>query len=233
MAYRFVKVTSYYENFLRIYYSNYPEISKSSYQIQYRHLIDQFYGWSDFFAQHLNKLGVDAYEIVFNAEYLQASWAQENNCKLEGLDLLKFQLKRLNPDVIFFQDSMKFNGNWIKELKESIPSLKLIIGWCCSPYTMENLKQFHNYDFMVVCSPRFMNDFKNAGIKVYQMIHAFESSIINSIDPKPAKMNDISFIGSIMGGKDGHLERLYLLNELLNSSIKVDLHASYRRIRNW
>jgi hypothetical protein len=41
--------------------------------------MNQLYGWSDFFSSNLHKLGVDAYEIVFNANMLQASWDSENN----------------------------------------------------------------------------------------------------------------------------------------------------------
>jgi spore maturation protein CgeB len=230
MSYCFVKVTSYYEHFLRNYYLKHPGIIQSSFKEQHDHLMNQLFGWSDFFSQNLKNHGVDAYEIVSNAEILQSTWAHENNCNLAGLDLLKFQLKSLKPDVIFFQDSIRFNSNWVMELKKSIPSLRLIIGWCCSPYTKENLNQFRNYDFMMVCSPRFFNDFKKAGIKVYQMMHAFESSILNSINGSHHEINDISFIGSIMAGKDGHIERLHLLNELLKSSIKVDLYTRIEEI---
>ncbi len=95
MSYCFVKVTSYYEHFLRNYYSKYPEIVQSSFEEQHRHLMNQLFGWSDFFAQNLRKHGVEAHEIVSNAEILQSTWAHENYCNLEGLDLLKFQLKSL------------------------------------------------------------------------------------------------------------------------------------------
>jgi len=70
----FRKITSFYRDFLHQYYIANPELTGQSYDNQYRHLMDQVYGWSDFYSRHLKTLGVDSHEIVFNAEHLQHAW---------------------------------------------------------------------------------------------------------------------------------------------------------------
>ena len=68
MNYRFVKITSYYRDFLRRYYDQNPGVVNLSYDDQMAYLMSTAYSWSDFYSKHLRELGNEAYEIVANAE---------------------------------------------------------------------------------------------------------------------------------------------------------------------
>ena len=51
---------------------------------QYSHLMAQAFANADFYATHLRALGVDAYEIIANADPLQHAWAREHDTSPPG-----------------------------------------------------------------------------------------------------------------------------------------------------
>lgn len=184
------------------------------------------FGWANFFQKNLSKLGIDAYEIVYNAIPLQRAWAAEHGTNLEGKELLLYQIKVIKPDVILFQDSNLFNGDWIKFLREQIPSVKLISGWCCSPFTQKQLSLNKSYDFMLTCSPLFDKQFKEYGLKSFQLKHAFDPDILKKINFNERKQTiDFLFTGSFVQSSDFHNERTQIIEELINSGINIKLFS--------
>jgi spore maturation protein CgeB len=232
MSYRFVKVTSFYRDYLRQYYSAHPQVAGQSYEAQYRHLMDQAYGWSDFYARHLRTLGVDSHEIIFNAEHLQHAWAREHGVAGAMKEILIAQLEALNPDVVYFQESFKLNGEWIQRLRERIPSIKQIIGYCCAPYGRENIQQFKVFNYMIVCSPLFYREFQKQGLQVYHMYHGFEASLVPRIKiDNHYPFVDFLFTGSLVPGSDFHDTRQQVLQYLVNSDVPMDMYANIVTIK--
>jgi spore maturation protein CgeB len=232
MSYRFVKVTSFYRDYLRQYYSAHPQVIGQSYENQYRHLMDQKYGWSDFYARHLRTLGVESYEIVFNAEHLQQAWAREHGVTGSFKEILSAQLQALQPDVVYFQESFKLNGEWISHLRERISSIKQAIGYCCAPYSLENIKQFKVFDYMIVCSPLFYQEFQKKGLQIYQMYHGFEASLIPFIKSgNQYPFVDFLFTGSLGPGSEYHDTRQRVLQHLINSNVTMDIYANIITIK--
>jgi spore maturation protein CgeB len=227
MTYRFVKITSFYRDFLQQYYDANPQIIGQNYDVQFRHLMDQAYGWSDYYSRHLQSLGVDSHEIVFNAEHLQRAWAREHKVSGSLIEILFAQLDNLKPDIIYFQESFKFNGPWIKHLRERIPSIKQIIGYCCAPYSAENVEQFKSFDYMIVCSPQFYQEFQKKGLRVHQIYHGFETTLIKRIEANNEyPFVDFLFTGSIVPGSDFHETRQKVLQYLIDSKVPIDIYAN-------
>jgi spore maturation protein CgeB len=227
MNYRFVKVTNYYRNFLNYYYKKNPGVVQLSYQDQYNHIMNEAFGWSNFYQIHLIKLGNEAYELVANAEPLQSAWANEHGFNSRGEDLLLEQLKFYKPDVIFFQDSLSFSYLFLQEVKKRVPSVKKIIGWCCSPYTKTQLENYKLFDFVFTCSPGFVKVFEDIGIKVYRLNHAFEASLLPRIqNDNNYPESDFVFIGSFIGSKDFHNERIKLIESLIIKKINLSLYTN-------
>jgi spore maturation protein CgeB len=227
MSYTFVKITTFYRDFLKQYYAKNSFVKEQSYAEQYSHLMSQAYGWADFYATHLRSLGVDAYEIVSNAEHLQKAWAKEHGLHVLGRDIVIAQLQEIRPDVVFFQDSFFFGGEWITHLRELVPSIRLIIGWCCTVYSDENIDEFRPFDFMLVCSEHYVADFRRRGLKVFQMHHAFETSLLPRIQENnhyPEK--DFTFIGSLIPGSEFHMFRQQLIEHLIESNIDLEIFAN-------
>lgn len=227
MSYTFVKITTYYRDYLKQYYENNPQLSLLSYDDQHLHLMSQAYGWSDYFAKYLRELGVDAYEIVSNAKPLQQTWGKENGIIGGDDDVVFEQIKKIRPDVIFFQDSLKFGKEFVKRVKAEIPSVRFTIGWCCTVYSDENIDDFRAFDCMMVCSEHYASDFRRRGLKVFQMHHAFEPSLLpriqeNNFYPE----NDFTFIGSLIPGSEFHMFRQELIEHLIESNVNLEIFAN-------
>lgn len=220
---KLLKIANYYKSFNNYYNLKYPEIRKKSFSEQYAHLMSQYFGWSDFYAKALRKRGIDAYEIVFNATNLQYQWAKENGIKEQGLDILTAQIKEINPDIIWFQDSFSFDIEYVKFVKQNVKSVKLLIGNSCAPFTSKNVENLKAFDFVTTCSPKFVQEFEKYGLKTLMMYHAFESSMLSEI--AASKRNrDFIFVGSIIPRKDFHIQRKIFLEKLAQNP---DISFSY------
>jgi len=196
--------------------------------------MNECYAWSDFYSKHLRELGNEAFEIVSNAEPLQNQWARENGSASRGRDIVFDQLKAIKPDVVLFQDSFTFNGERVKELRKNVPSIKLIIGNCCSIFNNDYIEQFKVFDFMNVCSQRFYDDFTKAGLKANIILHAFEDTILDRIKTdNPYPVVDFIFLGSFMPGSEWHELRQIVVNQLIKAGIDLDIYAHIQRISSF
>jgi len=229
MNYKFAKITTFYRSFLTNFYKRFPDLKSSGYDEQYRVLMDQKFGWADFFKTELEKLGNEAVEIVGNAEYLQGAWCRENGTSAKGIQLLIEQLRFYKPEVVMFQDSLTFGGEYLRDLKKMVPSIRLLIGWCCSPYSPENLKHFRHFDLVLACSDEFTRVFSGMGLKTYELNHGFEASLagllqVNNNYPE----SDLLFIGSLINNPDFHDERIRILELLLESGLDMKIFSDIK-----
>src|SRR6187401_3349564 len=130
---RLAKLTTAYELYLGDFYSRRPELRKASNEVQQRELHLDAFGWADFWTRALAPLGWQVAEITANAEPLQKAWAKEAGFVPQDswlLDIAFEQVRRLAPDVLFMDDYINFPAAWIRRLRESCPSIRLVLGWC-------------------------------------------------------------------------------------------------------
>ena len=230
MSYTFVKIASFYREYLNEYYFKNPEILKASYVEQYQHLMYDSFAWADFFQQNLTEMGVSAFEIIYNAKPLQNAWAKEHGSFLDDKELIVYQLRYLKPEIVFFQDSINFNGLWLDYLKSEIPSIKKVIGWCCSPFSEKQIQLFKYFDFMLTCSPALAKTLVQAGVKTYLMYHAFEPKILARIKSHSVNTSNITFLGSLIPNTDFHNYRTSVIEEILASNIKINVYAKLNMV---
>ncbi len=226
MDFRFIKVTSFYKDFLDSYYwSNQPVISES-YQEQYRHLMDQGYGYADYFPRYLEQNhGIPGTELIHNALHLQNAWAREHGYRLAGERILLEQLKFYRPEILFIQDSANFSVAFIQKIKEEVRSIKLTIGHCCAPYNPENIRAFSKYDVILACSEKFVEDFKQKNIRSYLFPHAVESSLVTPTAGISDPVNEIIFIGSLLQRNEFHKQRISYLEEILRNQLPLRMYG--------
>ena len=62
-----------------IAYKSNPKLSESPYRIQKEAILSQKIVYSEGFSNAMRALGNDAYEILFDCERLQKTWAKERN----------------------------------------------------------------------------------------------------------------------------------------------------------
>jgi len=226
MHYRFIKVTSFYKNFLESYYESNGEIDALSYEDQYKHLMEQGYGYSNYFPYYLQKNhSITGTELIHNALPLQGAWAKEHGLELSGNSLLLEQLKYYQPEILFIQDSSNFSAAFIQKIREEVSSLKLLIGHCCAPYNSESIKAFSHYNLILACSERFLDDFKKKGIHTYLFPHAIESSLIRRLEKKPEAVNEIIFIASLLYRSGFHKTRISYVEEILRNKLPLQIYG--------
>jgi hypothetical protein len=93
---RLLKLGIYSVTYLHDFYLKRPALKKQPYRAQYDALINDCFGSSDFWTAALTKLNYQTNEIIANAEFLQKSWAAENNFSFnERIGFLKLPQHRL------------------------------------------------------------------------------------------------------------------------------------------
>ncbi len=226
MEFRFIKVTSFYKNFLESYYASNPEIGTLSYDDQYAHLMEQGYGYSNYFPRYLQQnYSINGTELIHNAKALQNAWAKEHGSENTGNNLLLEQLKTYQPEILFIQDSVNFGAPFIQKIRDEVPSLKLLIGHCCAPYNSESIKAFKNYDVILACSEKFLDDYRKNGINSYLFPHAIESSLIKQLSDHRDRVNEIIFIGSLLYRNEFHKERITYVEEILRNKLPLEIYG--------
>lgn len=229
MAYRLVKVSSLYSHFLNGYYQRNTGLGTTSYAYQHQHLMDEGYGYADFFPKYLrNNYRYEAVEIIQNATVLQNTWAKENNIA-PGNDVLMAQLQVHQPEILFLQDSVNYTRGYLQKIKTEIKSLRLLIGHCCAPYTYDNLEAFKEYDFLLTCSKKFYDEYTRSGITCYLFPHAFEASLLDALTPTRKIHNEVILIGSLFYRSEYHKRRISYVEELLNRQLPLTVFGQTDR----
>ena len=234
---RLIRITTNYISYLQQFYAKYPDLKSKFYDLQYRELMGDCFGWSDFWTHALTKLGYEVWEPVSNAETMQKTWAKENNFQYNNqawlTDITKAQVKFFKPDVLFVDDYSTFNKNFLLDLRESCPSIKLILGWCGAPYY--DAAVFSAYDIILSNIPELVTDFKNSGHKAKYFRHAFDPRVLLKINELVQTDDNIaipcSFIGSIFPGKSAHIARAILIQKLIEE-LGIEVFADVYHLRN-
>lgn len=234
---RLIRITTNYISYLQQFYATYPYLKSKSYELQYRELMGDCFGWSDFWTHALTKLGYEVWEPVSNAEIMQKTWAKEKGFQYNKqtwlTDITKAQVKFFKPDVLFVDDYSTFNKDFLLDLRQSCPSIKLILGWCGAPYYDASV--FLAYDIVLSNIPELVIDFQKSGHKAKYFRHAFDPRVSIKINELAHKNESIvipcSFIGSIFAGKSAHNERAVLIQKLIED-VDIAVFSDIYRIRS-
>lgn len=221
----FLKVTSFYRDFLSDYYRSNPTIIGKNYEEQYKHLMAQGYGYADYFPRYFKKkYSLRAAEIIHNAEHLQKAWALENGSRQTGNELLLEQIKSFRPEVLFIQDSANFDPEFVNRIRKEAGFIRLMIGHVCAPYTARNLEAFSRFDIMLACSPVFLDELGKL-VKTYLFPHAVESTLVREISSPELTSNDIIFIGSFLQRSEFHQNRIAMVDRILGSGLPLCMYG--------
>ncbi len=214
---KLLRITTNYPAYLKKFYARRPGIEQRSYTEQKAALDYDAFGGADFWSHALKPLGYDVVEITANAEPMQKVWAVEHRVRFREsnwlLDISKAQIENEKPDVLFVADYSTFTYQWLTELRQSCPSIKLVLGWCGAPFEGETV--FQAYDLVLSNVPELVEKFREMGHRSEHMNHAFDPRILERIDLKGRQFIDFSFIGSIVRHNQYHLERERLLERLV------------------
>jgi spore maturation protein CgeB len=211
---KLAKVTTFYGEYLESFYRSRPGLAEETFANQKAALDMDAFGWADYWSHALRPLGYETFEIVGNAVPLQRAWSRENapNAPKDMKGLVLEQLRRFAPDVLFMAEYASFPLDWLVQVRESCPSIRLIVGWCGAPYSDGTV--FKGYDLVLSCIPELVEHFREIGHTSAHLNHAFDPRIIFRLgEPAPARI-PFSFVGQIVKINGFHTDREKLLLEL-------------------
>ncbi len=231
MGYRFVRITDYYGEFLKSYYDNNPNCSQLNYQEEYEGIVGQSIEIVSSYGKYLREIGVDAIDIISNADSLQKKWVKEHgiNEELSSDEIVFEQIKYYQPEIVWIDTTRLLTKEWIVHLKSQVKSLKLVVGHICAPYNATLAKAFHELDIIFTCSPCTVEELQQQGIKQVELVyHSFNHSILDKITSQENNFSPSNFVftGSLLTGYGLHGTRIEYLEKIINSNIDMTLYGN-------
>lgn len=221
MMTRFFKSSTFYSEYLFWFYNKNPLLAAESYEVQYRALMDDCFGWADFWKTNLEATQDYVVEdVVFNCEPLQKAWARERGVEYRAthwmIDILSAQIAEFQPEI-WMCHAFEIGPEIRKKIISNL-GIKFCIGW--DGIAMQKSEFFSGCDLVLSCSQEVVDFYRNAGIPSALFKLGFEKSILNKIDLNNVPQNEATFIGGLSMYEKGHNNRLDLLYQL---SIKTNI----------
>jgi spore maturation protein CgeB len=214
---RLIRLTTNYPGYLEQFYAARPGLELQSHALQYRTLMDDCFGWADFWTAALATHGYETREVVGNAEHLQKAWAREAGISYaEGnwfREIVAEQVRRFSPDVLFVNDLYHYDCQFVADLRAATPSLRLIVGWCGSPH--QEYSRFRACDLVLSNIDVFVDRFLAMGLPAERLRHSFNPDILTKLGATGAGTISFGFCGSLFALKGVHESRVRLLARLV------------------
>jgi hypothetical protein len=191
---RFLQIFTFYDAYLREFYSKWPDLHLAPYAFQQSALKTDGFGGLHLLAPHFASLNYEADFIIANGESIQRQWAIENgipNAKDIPLSrILEAQIERAKPDIIYCLNPLDFDSGFFQKLSWKP---KLLIGWRAAP--IPNETDWSSFDLILshlsVCreaAPQF-------GARKALPFHPGVSRDIAEAVRQVPKMYDVVFTG--------------------------------------
>jgi spore maturation protein CgeB len=223
-----MRVTSNYAAHLNAHYQSNPGLDCQAYSDQYSALMTTRFGWSDVWTRHLGPFGYECWEPVANARAMQFQWAKEHGFRPPEDDwqrsIIEAQAIEFKPDVIFAHDYGFCDAAFCNRLREQVPSVRLVIGYCAAPF--DDIRQFSGMDVIISCLPRLAEEFRNHGFQAEHIHHAFDETVLGLLRSRRSDPHSFTFVGSIIKRNSYHQSRELLLRHLVRHTpitLLVDL----------
>lgn len=189
-----VFINTYYQAFLNDHYIKNKIAVTASYQCQKELLNSECFGDSDFYSKSLSIFNWDADELIVNCIQLQHAWARENKFDGEIFDIFLEQIRRIQPDVVYFQDLNICNEELLCAIR---PHTRMIVGQIASPVPPSAF--LVGFDIIISSFPHFVERFRREGITSYYQPLAFEPRVLDAVPRYSYEMRPVecSFVGGL------------------------------------
>lgn len=211
-------------------YSEHPELDSQSWAEQQSTINHNWFGFPHAWKDALAPLGYDVLEVLANVDLVQKKWATERGFAYDDTtwkyDILKGQILEFQPEILFVADMFQFSPEWIQAVRDSCPSIRLVMGWCGGPWPNDAL--FNAYDFTLSCVPEIVEILSKEGHRTFHLDHSFDPRILDRIDTTHPPTIDVSFIGNINRNSQFHVARDAILERLVaDVSVEIFTLALY------
>jgi spore maturation protein CgeB len=215
-------LTILYKNSIERVYSSHQDLASTPYDEQKKILERSISLWTDGWFDALSEKGYEVFTVQVNAVTLQKKWAEENGvCADDARKIAIEQIKKFQPDVLWYDH---YDIELLREIKSSISSIKLVLGWSGSAIIDYNI--FKEANAVLSCAPEVVDLLNRNGIKSYHLDHAFNPRILNLLRPSEKQYN-FTFIGQVIRGASFHKRREeYLVKLVKNTDLNIFSSAS-------
>lgn len=208
---RILFVTNFYPEFLSELYRRRPELESLDFQEQTIQLFRTGFGLGDAYSAGMKALGSQAWDIVCNADKLQAQWACEHDLILAGnihdqrRQIVSAQIDDYEPDVVYVFEWNPLGDDFLTRIKAAVP---MIVGQIAS--NLPPNRTFAAYDMMLSSLPPIVEYFRNQGKRSEHFKLGFDERVLRNLGT-PVESYDVTFLGGFAPCHDariGWLERL-------------------------
>ena len=214
---RLLRVTTFYESYLRAFYAARPGLARAPYDEQRARLDHDAFGWADFWGHALAKLGYETLDIALNAADLLRAWGREHPPEgtparadvADPAPAIALRMARwFRPDVLWYDhDDAAFLG----AIRAEVPSVKGVLGWTGS--AVGGTAAWRAIDLMLSCSPEAVERCAREGLRSAVLEHAFDPRVFDRTT-EGAKRWRVSFIGQLLESEGFHGTRAGLLRQV-------------------
>ena len=195
---RVLIVDTYYPAFLKTHYDRFPGLESQPYKVQWRALMDMFFGTTDAYSHNLAAIGHDAHEFVVNCEPLQLAWASEHGVRVnaDGAEeaILLAQARDYEPDVVYVQHVHFLSDTTLAALKRTC---RVLVGQIATE--PPDLARLQSFDLLVTCLPSFVARFNADGVRTELLRLAFDERVLDELrnEEREPALRDAVFVGSL------------------------------------
>ena len=177
----------------------YPALSAQPWADQQATISENWFGFPHVWKHALEPLGYEVIEVLANAEIVQKKWAAENAVdyreSLWSYDIAKAQILKAKPDILFVADLFWFSDDWITEVRQACPSIRLVVGWYGAPIRDKSI--LHACDLVLSCIPEFVEQCRSEGLNSRHLNHSFDERLLNQVSCVREPDIDLSFVGNV------------------------------------
>jgi spore maturation protein CgeB len=194
---RILIVDTYYPAFLESHYAERPELADAPYEVQWRALMDRYFGTSDAYSHFLGRLGHEARELVVNCRPMQSAWAREHAVRPARARFARDrspvldQVEEFRPDVVFVQDLNVFDPPALRALGARA---QLLVGQIAS--AIPRRASLASYDLLVSSLPHFVERFRASGIESEHFRIGFDPRVL-PLTANRSRDIDAVFVGAV------------------------------------
>jgi len=206
-------VQTYYPEFLDDLYDRDSELAVLAYDDQLSVIFDQMFSIADAYSHGMRLAGVDAREVICNADPLQEAWAKSHdildlaeNIHDRRRQILSAQIEAYQPDILYVFEWSPLGDAFLAEMKKRV---RLLVGQIASP--LPNDRTFAGYDVMVSSYSPIVDRFNAGGSRGLYLPLAFDARILEKLKPTEPEF-DVTFIG---GFAPSHPDRAAWLETIL------------------
>jgi spore maturation protein CgeB len=196
---RFLIVDTCYPEFLRQHYTG-SDLERMPYDVQWRALMDTFFGTADSYSHALGELGHEGHEIVANCAPLQMAWERERGhvgrvpFPLRRDRIVLDQAREYRPDVVYVQNMRYVSRRLLRGLRRQGATL---VGQIASE--APSVRKLREYSIVLTSFPHFVDRFRRLGIRTEYLPLAFDPRVLELLEAQhvPRDQYGAVFVGAL------------------------------------